>query len=58
MREDIALSYLRKPDVLLADVAFLLGFSEQSAFTHAFKHWTGMSPQQYRQVKLSPLPQE
>lgn len=56
LREDIALTYLRKPDVLLTDVAFLLGFSEQSAFTHAFKRWTGMSPQQYRELKLSPYP--
>ena len=26
------------------DVAFLLGYSEQSALSHAFKRWTGKSP--------------
>ncbi|WP_081435960.1 helix-turn-helix domain-containing protein [Desulfatibacillum aliphaticivorans] len=28
----------------LCDIAFLLGFSEQSAFNRAFKRWTGKSP--------------
>jgi len=28
----------------IRDVAFLLGFSEQSALSHAFKRWTGKSP--------------
>ena len=26
------------------DIALLLGYSEQSAFTRAFKRWTGLSP--------------
>ncbi len=48
LKKEIAMSYLRKPDVALCDVAFLLGFSEQSAFNHAFKRWTGDSPNEYR----------
>lgn len=30
--------------VALSEIAFLLGFSEQSAFTRAFKRWTGETP--------------
>lgn len=40
--------YLRDPGLRLADVAFLLGYSEQSAFQYAFKQWTGQTPGQYR----------
>jgi AraC-like DNA-binding protein len=32
----------------ICDIAFLLGFSEQSAFNHAFKKWTGKTPGEYR----------
>lgn len=32
----------------LSEIAFLLGFSELSAFSRAFKRWTGESPAQYR----------
>ncbi len=46
-RKDIALNYLKNDDVLLCDIAFLLGFSEQSSFTHAFKKWTGVSPRDF-----------
>jgi len=28
--------------------SFLLGFSEQSAFTRAFRRWSGMTPSAYR----------
>jgi AraC-like DNA-binding protein len=48
LRKEIALKYLKKPDVMIYDVAFLLGFSEQSAFNRAFKRWMGASPKEYR----------
>ena len=32
----------------IAEVAFLLGFSELSAFYRAFRRWTGMTPAQFR----------
>ena len=48
LRKEIALDYLREPDASNADLAFLLGYSDQSAFNHAFKRWTGKTPRQYK----------
>lgn len=46
-RKELALRYLKKPDTSIHDVAFLLGFSEPSAFHRAFKRWTGQTPRAY-----------
>jgi AraC-like DNA-binding protein len=47
-RHELALSYLDDATKSVTEVAFLLGFSEQSAFTRAFKRWSGTSPSGYR----------
>jgi AraC-like DNA-binding protein len=46
-RHELALEYLRGGRHSLADVAFLLGFTDQSNFTRAFRRWTGKTPGQY-----------
>lgn len=48
VRKEAALAYLEDPRLTLCDVAFLLGFSEQSTFNHAFKRWLGITPGEYR----------
>ena len=45
-RRDLALEYLRDGRHSLADIAFLLGFTDQSNFTRAFRRWTGKTPTQ------------
>lgn len=50
VRKELALSHLKENKVSTADVSFLLGFSEPSVFSRAFKKWTGMSPNAYRKT--------
>lgn len=48
VRRERAEAYLATPSVSIAEVSYLLGFSEQSVFTRAFKRWTGRSPTEFR----------
>ncbi|MDH3472886.1 MAG: AraC family transcriptional regulator [Rhodospirillales bacterium] len=48
VRRDLALRYVAEPHIPLTEVAFLLGYSELSAFSRAFRQWTGMAPARYR----------
>ena len=49
VRDRMAREYLKTDRVTVAEVAFLLGFSESSAFVRAFRRWTGFSPSDFRQ---------
>jgi len=44
----LAHHYLGRPDVTVAEVAFLLGYDEPSSFYRAFHRWSGTTPQQAR----------
>ena len=52
-RHALARDYLRQRGLSLADIAFLLGYQEQSAFTHAFREWSGMNPGAWRERALA-----
>ena len=47
-RRQFSLRYLRDPKHTLTDIAYLLGYSEVSAFNRAFRRWTGSTPTDYR----------
>jgi AraC-like DNA-binding protein len=47
-RRRFAIDYLAERAHTLTQVAFLLGYSEVSAFNRAFKRWTGLTPMNYR----------
>ena len=48
MRFRAAKSYLAHRDIAGSEVAYLLGFVEQSSFNRAFKRWSGQTPTEYR----------
>lgn len=51
-RRRLAEQHLADPGMTLAEIALLLGYSEQSAFTRAFRRWTGHTPLQARRAQL------
>jgi AraC-like DNA-binding protein len=48
VRREIALQSVEKSQLPLAEIAFMLGFSEASAFHRAFKRWSGCTPGELR----------
>jgi AraC-like DNA-binding protein len=55
VRIDAALHKLRESDVSVAQVASACGYSDQSAFTRAFRQTVGYSPSEYREEPRRPL---
>ncbi|MET0066683.1 MAG: AraC family transcriptional regulator [Candidatus Thiodiazotropha sp.] len=48
-RKALAIEYLTVSGKPLIEIGYLLGFTESSNFSRAFRRWTGESPQSYRQ---------
>ena len=44
VRQDIAKYYIHESTVNLMEIAFILGYSEYTSFSRAYKTWTGNSP--------------
>jgi len=47
-RLQLARKYLRQPSRSVVETSYLLGFSEPSTFSRAFKRWTGVAPAEFR----------
>lgn len=54
VREKMAIQYLMTSNLLLEDIAYLVGFSDVSNFRKAFKKWTGRPPLSYRKKVSGP----
>ncbi|WP_143307988.1 AraC family transcriptional regulator [Chitinophaga vietnamensis] len=50
VRKSLALYYLSSGNYQLKDISYMLGYNELSAFTRAFKRWTGATPADYRSL--------
>jgi len=48
LRRDLVVRYLDDRKLHVSKIAWLLGFQDVSAFTHAFKRWTGKTPSELR----------
>jgi AraC-like DNA-binding protein len=51
-RKELALKYIAQRYIPISEIATLLGYSETSAFTRAFKAWTGISPNKHRNASV------
>jgi AraC-like DNA-binding protein len=54
LRSDLAQRYLQDDDLPISKIAWLLGYREASAFTHAYKRWTGRTPREARVPEKRP----
>jgi AraC-like DNA-binding protein len=50
LQKDLAIGYLGDSALGLAEIAFLVGYADASAFSHAFRRWTGRQPGAFRGV--------
>lgn len=48
VRYELAEHYIKQKNIPISEMAFLLGYSEVSAFSRAFKRWFGINPRQWR----------
>jgi AraC-like DNA-binding protein len=48
LRGDLARQYLADQHLSISRIAWLLGYQEVSALTHAFRRWTGQTPREAR----------
>ena len=51
IRRDLAEQYILDNSLTLTEISLLLGFSEPSSFSRAFKSWTGTAPSEARQAR-------
>ncbi|OUS36685.1 hypothetical protein A9Q94_08390 [Rhodobacterales bacterium 56_14_T64] len=52
-RSDLSHHYLKKPDVSVVEISYLLGFQDPGSFYRAFQGWTGQTPADVRSRLLN-----
>lgn len=50
VRHDLAKFYIHESDISLMEIAFVLGYSEYTSFSRAYKRWTGIPPGEDRKL--------
>ncbi|MFK7948266.1 MAG: AraC family transcriptional regulator ligand-binding domain-containing protein [Saprospiraceae bacterium] len=48
LKQQFAMDYIKNPQLTVSEIAYLLDYSEVSAFSRSFKRWTGKTPNQFR----------
>lgn len=54
VRRELAVNYISDKRMPLAEISYMLGFSDSSSFSRAFKRWTGEPPAGYREKLPDP----
>lgn len=52
IRSELANQYINDATLTLTEISYLLGFSEISSFSRAYKRWTGVSPSEARKSQI------
>ncbi len=47
-RRELAAQYIKQSNISISEITYLLGFSEPSNFSRAYKRWMGQSPSEHR----------
>src|SRR3546814_16217882 len=55
VRLQLAFQYLKRSDLVIRDIAYMLGFSDEGTFSRAFKRWTGRRPSVVAQMKADEI---
>lgn len=55
IRRDTAIYYLKNKDISIAEISYLLGFSEPSVFHRTFKKWTNHPPGRFRASQIETI---
>ena len=50
VRQELAQVYIQDRKMSMTEISFMLGFSEVSSFSRAYKNWTGYAPTDSRQM--------
>jgi AraC-like DNA-binding protein len=53
VRRKLAVNHLSRGDMQLTQLAYLLGYSELSAFSRSFKRWYGTSPRNWQRLQIA-----
>jgi len=48
LKKDFAVRYLKRPDLSISEIAYLLNYADLSSFSRSFKRWTRSSPKEFR----------
>lgn len=51
LRQEFAFSYLKKSELSISEIAYLLNYNDASGFIRSFKRWTGQTPNGWRKTK-------
>jgi AraC-like DNA-binding protein len=55
VRGELAQEHLVDPRTSITEVAYLLGFSDETSFNRAFRRWTGESPGRWRRRRVGAM---